>query len=80
MQKSLYEYGLNYYREHGKRVKKKRNKLPSPSGNYMRLSPPPSEKPSTGPQPLSIQGWMIRYDYKLATFAEFRQEMEAAIK
>ncbi|CAG8535127.1 12219_t:CDS:2 [Acaulospora colombiana] len=30
-------------------------------------------------QPLSVQGWMIRYDYKMATFAEFRQEMDAAI-
>jgi len=37
-------------------------------------------RPLITPQPLGIQGWMIRYDYKLATFAEFRQEMEAAIK
>ncbi|GBC06239.1 hypothetical protein RclHR1_06700003 [Rhizophagus clarus] len=81
LQKSLYEYGLNYYREHGKRVKRKRSRLPSPSGgNYMRPPPPLSEKPSTSPQPLGVQGWMIRYDYKLATFAEFRQDMEAAIR
>ncbi|PKC06517.1 hypothetical protein RhiirA5_419462 [Rhizophagus irregularis] len=78
LQKSLYEYGLNYYREHGKRVKRKRSRLPSPSGNFMR--PPLSEKSSMSPQPLGIQGWMIRYDYKLATFAEFRQDMEAAIR
>ncbi|CAI2164898.1 20189_t:CDS:10 [Funneliformis geosporum] len=72
LQKSLYEHGLNYYREHGKRVKRKRSRLPSPSSiNSMRSS--------TIPQPLGVQGWMIRYDYKLATFAEFRQDMEAAI-
>jgi hypothetical protein len=44
------------------------------------MRPPLSEKPSTSSQPLGIQGWMIRYDYKLATFAEFRQDIEAAIK
>ncbi|CAG8550412.1 7506_t:CDS:10 [Funneliformis caledonium] len=72
LQKSLYEHGLNYYREHGKRVKRKRTRLPSPSSTN-------SMRSSTIPQPLGVQGWMIRYDYKLATFAEFRQEMEAAI-
>ncbi|CAG8562050.1 3931_t:CDS:10 [Ambispora leptoticha] len=105
LQKSLYEVALGYYREIGKRIKKKRSKLPSPvsapyvqlpsdqlpnmapqrsklpspvSASYVQL--PSEQPPNMTPQPLGIQGWMVRYDYKMATFAEFRQEIETAIK
>ncbi|CAG8671699.1 3712_t:CDS:10, partial [Acaulospora morrowiae] len=77
IQKALYEHGLNYYREHGKRVKRKKSRLPSPSAvGYVN---PSKEHPAAESHPLSVQGWMVRYDYKMATFAEFRQEMNAAI-
>ncbi|CAG8556735.1 2174_t:CDS:10, partial [Cetraspora pellucida] len=77
LQKGLYEHSLNYYREHGKRVKRKRTRLPSPAtAGYIR---PSSDYHSSAPAPLSIQGWMFRYDYKMATFAEFRQEIDASI-
>ncbi|RHZ80693.1 hypothetical protein Glove_132g6 [Diversispora epigaea] len=74
LQKALYEHGLNYYREHGKRVRRKRSRLHSPGVNYIRPSIDHSEN-----VPLSVQGWLARYDYKLATFAEFRQEIDSAI-
>ncbi|CAG8498132.1 7467_t:CDS:10 [Ambispora gerdemannii] len=78
LQKSLYEVALGYYRELGKRIKKKRSKLPPASVGFV---PPSSDQlPNMTPQPLGIQGWMIRYDYKMATFAEFRQEIDTAIK
>ncbi|KAF0525068.1 Gryzun, putative trafficking through golgi-domain-containing protein [Gigaspora margarita] len=77
LQKGLYEHSLKYYREHGNRVKRKRNKLPSPAtAGYVR---PSSDYHSSAPAPLSIQGWMFRYDYKMATFAEFRQDIDASI-
>ncbi|CAG8514102.1 18433_t:CDS:10 [Dentiscutata erythropus] len=77
LQKALYEHSLNYYREHGKRIKRKRNRLPSPAtAGYIR---PSSDYHSSAPAPLSIQGWMFRYDYKMATFTEFRQDIDASI-
>jgi trafficking protein particle complex subunit 11 len=57
LHKSLFEHAVGYYREHGKRVKRKRSKLPalkssptSPVGSMF----PPSGTPfssSTGPTP-----------------------------
>ncbi|CAG8465752.1 3204_t:CDS:10 [Diversispora eburnea] len=67
LQKALYEHGLNYYREHGKRVRRKRSRFNNPGVNYIR---PPIDHSDNAP--LGVQGWLARYDYKLATFAEFR--------
>ena len=77
LQKSLYDHALAYYRELSKRIKKKRSRLPSTTSvpNIRR-----EEKSDNTPQPLIVQGWMIRYDYKMATFAELRQEIDSAIK
>ncbi|CAJ0906585.1 12692_t:CDS:10 [Entrophospora sp. SA101] len=79
LQKSLYEHGLNYYREHSKRIKRKRAtssfSISSPGYNQQQLI----DYPLSAPTPLGTQGWMIRYDYKLAVFAEFRQELDAAL-
>ncbi|KAG9304758.1 hypothetical protein G9A89_003932 [Geosiphon pyriformis] len=78
LQKSLYEVTLGYYREHGKRVKKKRSRLPSPASiGYV---PHSADQSRNTPLPLGVQGWMIRYDYKMAAFAEFRQEMDTALR
>lgn len=35
---------------------------------------------SNEPQPLSVQGWMLRYDYKAAFFQEMRQDVDGATK
>ena len=78
----MYEHGLNYYREHNKRIKRKKTMAASSpiynNTNY-NSSMLIDYSPST-PIPLGIHGWMTRYDYKLATFAEFRQELDTALK
>ncbi|CAG8608368.1 423_t:CDS:10, partial [Paraglomus occultum] len=77
LQKSLYDHALAYYRELSKRIKKKRSRLPSTTSapNVRR-----EEKSDNTNQPLIVQGWMVRYDYKMAMFAEFRQEIDSAVK
>jgi solute carrier family 25 protein 38 len=63
---------IEYYRDLTKHSRRKKNR-----GN----APPPTIPPTrTSSQPLSNHGWGIRYDVKLGTFAEFRQEMEAACR
>lgn len=63
---------LDYYRELAKHARKKRNRgsIPLPT------SPPTSGTSQT----LSAQGWCVRYDFKLGVFAEFRQDMDMALR
>ncbi|KAI9492284.1 Gryzun, putative trafficking through golgi-domain-containing protein [Zychaea mexicana] len=71
--RALHEPAVHYYSNRIKKARKKRSKLPSPS-----MSP---RIPDTNePQPLSIQGWMLRYDYKTGLFQEIRHDIEGAIK
>lgn len=35
---------------------------------------------STESQPLSVPGWMLRYDLKAAFFQEVKQEIDGALK
>ena len=63
----IQEYALSYYREQGKRFKKKKSKISSYSK-------------TPGPQALSNQGWHLRYDYKMGIFAEFMQDYELALQ
>ncbi|KAG8955611.1 hypothetical protein FRC04_007602 [Tulasnella sp. 424] len=67
LQSALREPAMEYYAAHSKRV-------PSISGM------PAAPNPSPGPRPLRSIGWQVRYDYKLALFAEFRMEEEVARK
>ena len=61
---------VEYYREISKHARRKRNR-----GTV----PPPTVPPTSGTsQTLSNQGWNVRYEFKLAVLAEFRQEMDAA--
>lgn len=61
---------VEYYRDLSKHCRRKKNR-----GSI----PPPTAPPTSGTsQTLSLQGWNIRYDFKLGVFAEFRQEMDAA--
>lgn len=68
---TLYPVCVEYYRDLTKHSRRKRNRT---------HVPPPTAPPTTGTsQTLSTQGWNVRYDFKLGVFAEFRQEMDAAI-
>ncbi|KAI8848601.1 hypothetical protein BC829DRAFT_214141 [Chytridium lagenaria] len=84
LQRQLHENAINYYREHGKRIKKKKSKLPAAPLRPPVMSPMVPQLGSAGGQsaakPLNPVGWSIRYDYKMGVFAEFRQELEAAIR
>ncbi|KAB5589557.1 Glutathione transferase omega-1 [Ceratobasidium theobromae] len=79
LQEALHESALEYYVAHSKRVRRKRNRH-----NHGSTVPiPPSSHLSSGSgsgRPLSGQGWAVRYEYKMATFAEFRDEQEVARK
>jgi len=75
LQDALYESASEYYSNHSKRVRRKRNRHVNAS------NPPPAfATANPRPQPLRPIGWSVRYDYKLATFAEFRSEEEVARK
>ena len=64
----LYPGAVEYYRELSKHARRKRNK-----GSI----PPPTVPASRA---LSSQGWTLRYEFKLGVFAEFRQEMDVAVR
>ena len=63
---------IEYYRDLSKHARRKRNR---------NATPLPTVKPTLGTsQVLSAQGWLVRYEFKLGVFAEFRQEMDAACR
>lgn len=63
---------VEYYRDLSKHARRKRNRS---------SIPPPTAPPTTGTsKTLAVQGWNIRYEFKLGVFAEFRQEMDAACR
>jgi len=69
---TLYPLCIEYYRDLSKHSRRKRNRG---------IVPPPTSPPTSGTsQTLSHSGWNVRYDFKLGVFAEFRQEMDAAIR
>lgn len=65
---------MEYYSSHTKRIRRKRQRHP-PQPTVI----PPGIGASTG-RPLRSEGWAVRYEYKMATFAEFRAEEELARK
>ncbi|RDW76233.1 uncharacterized protein DSM5745_06225 [Aspergillus mulundensis] len=63
---------MEYYRDLSKHARRKRNRS---------SIPPPTAPPTSGTsQTLSLQGWNTRYEFKMGVFAEFRQEIDAALK
>ncbi|KXN87455.1 Trafficking protein particle complex subunit 11, partial [Leucoagaricus sp. SymC.cos] len=74
LSQALYEPAVEYYTSHSKRVRRKRNRHSTTVSSY--------PNPSIGniARPLRPEGWTVRYEYKMACFAEFRGEDEVALK
>ncbi|CDO69602.1 hypothetical protein BN946_scf184875.g5 [Trametes cinnabarina] len=76
LQDALWEPALEYYTNHSKRVRRKRNRHSQVSYQL-----PISPMASTGvARPLRPEGWTVRYEFKMACFAEFRGEDQVALK
>ncbi|CAM1501890.1 Fc.00g038740.m01.CDS01 [Cosmosporella sp. VM-42] len=68
----LYTTAIEYYRDLGRHARKKRSRG---------VAPQPTVPPTSGTsQTLSLPDWNFRYDFKSAVFAEFRQEIDAALR
>lgn len=76
LQEALYEPALEYYTNHSKRVRRKRNRHSQAATPYS-VGQPIGSAPA---RPLRPEGWTVRYEYKMACFAEFRGEDEVALK
>jgi hypothetical protein len=77
LQEALHEPAVEYYTSHSKRVRRKRNRQAQSATSYGPLSPPLAGGPA---RPLRPEGWNVRYEFKMACFAEFRGEYEVALK
>lgn len=67
---TIYPSAIEYYRDLSKHARRKRSR---------NTVPPPTVAPSQSTSAvLSLQGWNVRYEFKLGIFAETRQELEAA--
>ena len=73
LQEALYEPALEYYTNHSKRVRRKRNRHSQSVSSTYGASNPNAMR-------LRPEGWTVRYEYKMACFAEFRGEDEVALK
>ncbi|KAI8364823.1 Gryzun, putative trafficking through golgi-domain-containing protein [Choanephora cucurbitarum] len=73
--RALYDPALQFYTNRLKKIRKKKSKLPSPS-----TVPRQHDLSTNEPQPLSVSGWMLRYDLKAAFFQETKQDMDGALK
>ncbi|TWU77678.1 hypothetical protein ED733_008232 [Metarhizium rileyi] len=68
----LYSIAVEYYRDLGRHARKKRSRG---------IAPHPTIPPTSGTShTLSLPDWNFRYDMKTAILAEFRQELDAAIR
>ncbi|KAI0767041.1 Gryzun, putative trafficking through golgi-domain-containing protein [Fomes fomentarius] len=76
LQDALYDSAIEYYTNHSKRVRRKRNRH-SQTSYQIPLTPLASAGIA---RPLRPEGWTVRYEYKMACFAEFRSEDQVALK
>lgn len=68
----MYTTSVEYYRDMGRHARKKRSRG---------VAPQPTIPPTSGTsQTLSLPDWNFRYDFKTGIFAEFRQELDTALK
>ncbi|KAG8957730.1 hypothetical protein FRC03_009851 [Tulasnella sp. 419] len=75
LQSALYESAKDYYAAHSKRIRRKRHRQPQANATIL-----PNANGALIGRPLREIGWIVRYEYKLALFAEFRMEEELARK
>ncbi|KAI0009387.1 Gryzun, putative trafficking through golgi-domain-containing protein [Xylariaceae sp. FL0662B] len=69
---AVFDQAIEYYRDLGRHSRKKKGRG---------VAPQPTIPPTTGTShTLTLQGWNVRYDFKSAIFAEFRQEMDVALR
>lgn len=78
LQQALYDPAVEYYTSHSKRVRRKRNRHAQSVSSYSTSVAPLGSRDSA--RPLRPEGWTVRYEYKMACFAEFRGEDEVALK
>ena len=68
----LFANAVEYYRDLGRHAKKKRSRG---------MAPPPTVPPTSGTsKTLALPDWAFRYEFKSAIFAEYRQEIDAALR
>lgn len=80
LQGALYDSSLDFYREHVRRIRRKRPRYPPPPSIVQPILIAAS--PSSGNSnlvALSREGWQVRAEYKLATFAEMQGDNETAM-
>ncbi|KAJ3808756.1 hypothetical protein EV368DRAFT_42124, partial [Lentinula lateritia] len=90
LQTALWDPAVEYYTAHSKRVRQKRNRHQAQSAQSSHRPTPSIVASSSSsnalgvmsalPAPLKPEGWTVRYEYKMASFAEFRGEYEVALK
>ncbi|TDZ33889.1 Trafficking protein particle complex subunit 11 [Colletotrichum spinosum] len=71
MLSTVFLQAIEYYRDLGRHARKKRSRG---------FAPQPTVPPTNTSQTLTVSDWNVRYDYKTGIFAEFRQEMDAALR
>ncbi|CAO1619304.1 unnamed protein product [Parajaminaea phylloscopi] len=83
LQGALYDHALDYYREHARRVRRKRTRYPPPVAVVQPIlqSVAATRVGSKAPEltPLSREGWHVRAEFKLAMFAEFSADYPLAL-
>lgn len=82
LQGELLESSFDYYREHGRRLRRKRARPANSSTAVSINSSGQPERNGTGTPHVSLNNAAlnVRYEFKAATFAEFRAEIEVALK
>ncbi|SOV03457.1 uncharacterized protein UDID_06680 [Ustilago sp. UG-2017a] len=86
---ALLEHAADFYREHARRVKRKRTRYPPPPSTLQPIANAISTlpTPSTSTKPIGVndipwlsrEGWILRSEYKLAVFAELSSDIQEAL-
>ena len=75
---------MNYYKEQVKRHKKKKSNLPATTASVRPIQQlnngNPQHHQQNQQQGLSVQGWMLRYEFKMGMFSECKQDIDNAVK
>lgn len=82
LQSELLESSIDYYREHGRRLRRKRARPAGANASVSISASTQMERTGTGTPHVMLNNAAlnVRYEFKAATFAEFRSEIEVALK